>query len=100
MINSFIQDTRKRIKGIKVTKMCNEKQEKCASEIEKYEREKREKVVLSKSIFDNISERFSKLESKCNVNVLNLPDSEILNEKREFKIIESDFNKLLDRVVK
>ena len=34
-INSFIQDTRKRIKEIKVTKMRDEKQEKCASEIEK-----------------------------------------------------------------
>ena len=58
-INSFIQDTRKRIKEIKVTKMRDEKQEKCVSEIEKYVREKGEKVVtLSKSIFDNVCERF------------------------------------------
>ena len=50
-INSFIQDTRKRIKEIKVTKMRDEKQEICASEIEKYEREKREKVVPSLKVF-------------------------------------------------
>ena len=93
-INSFIQDTRKRIKEIKVTKMRDEKQEKCASEIEKYEREKREKVVLSKSSLDNVCERFSKLEMKCSVNVLDF------EQKKEFKIMESDFHKLLDRVVK
>ena len=61
------------------------------------EREKREKVVPSKSILDNVCERLSKLESKCGVNILDLPDSEILNkQKKEFKIIEPDFNKLLD----
>ena len=68
--------------------------------LRKYEREIREKVALSKSIFDNVCERFSKLEIKCGVDVLELPDSEILNKRKEFKIIESDFNNLLDRVVK
>ena len=100
IINSCIQDTRKRITEIKVREMRDEKQAKCAGEIEKYEREIREKVALSKSIFDNVCERFSKLEIKCGVDVLELPDGEILNERKEFKIIESDFNNLLDRVVK
>ena len=76
--------------------MRDEKQAKCASKIEKYEREIREKVALSKSIFDNIGERFSKLEIECSVNVLELPDSEILNKRKEFKIMASDFNNLLD----
>ena len=80
--------------------MRDEKRAKCAGEIAKYEREIREKVAFSKSIFDNVCERFSKLEIECGVDVLELPDSEILNKRKELKIIESDFNNLLDRVVK
>ena len=100
MINSFIQETKKCIQDKKITKIQDEEKQNYVEELEKLEREKREKVQISESIYDNICERFEKLEIKCTADILNLPDLAILNEKKYFQKIESDFNEILDRVVR
>ena len=99
LINSFIQETKKCIQDIKITKIQDEEKQNYVEELEKLEREKREKVQISESIYDNICERFEKLEIKCTADILNLPDLAILNEKKYFQKIESNFNEILDRVV-
>ena len=100
LINSFIQETKKCIQDIKITKIQDEEKQNYVEELEKLEREKREKVQISESIYDNICERFEKLEIKCTADILNLPYLAILNEKKYFQKIESNFNEILDRVVR
>ena len=55
---------------------------------------KTDKVGLCAKVYENICDRYSTLESKCSAEIVNLSDCQILNEKREFKILESDYTNL------
>ena len=50
------------------------------------------------SLYTNISERFSNLESKCTVQVKKLTDSQVMEMNSDLKLVDSDFNDLLDRI--
>ena len=50
--------------------------------------------------YENICERFSNLEMKCDIKLEDLSDSDILHGKRELKNIEIDFKEILDRIAK
>ena len=99
-INLFTQETRKKIQKIKFSEIEEEKRHKISEEFKKSERKKREKVVLCTNIYDNICDRLSNLELKCANDVEALTDPDLLNEKRELKTLDSEFNHILDRVTK
>ena len=98
--NTFIQETRLKIQNIKLEKIRKEEEQINSQKKEKVERETREKIGQCNTIFDSISERFSKLEIKCKTKVTNLSDSELMREKSEYKVIDLGFNEILDRIVK
>ena len=89
----------------KLSKLDVEKERK-NQELEKLEREKRLKLGLCHGTYENICERFSNLEMKCNIRLEDLSgsdilsDSDILHGKRELKNIEIDFKEILDRIAK
>ena len=51
-------------------------------------------------MYDNICERFSKLEITGQTDVSKLTDQEIISKKSHFTKNEYDYNEILDRVVK
>ena len=101
IINSFIHETKKCIQDIKITEILNEEKQNYEKELEKLNAENMKKPRFLKAFMIIIlCERFIKLEIKCNADVLNLPDLEILKEEKHFTKIKSDLNKILDRVVR
>ena len=59
-------------------------------------REHEEKINSFCGIFDNIKERNLLLEEKCNISLCSLSDSEILEKAKDAKILDNEFNKILD----
>ena len=76
-LDLFIQGTSKRMQEVKFSKLEVEKERKN----EELEREERLKLGLCHGIYENICERFSNLEMKCNIQLEDLSDSDILHEK-------------------
>ena len=99
-LNGFINKTKQKIRTIKLAALEEEKQKGIFEEQFIEEKEKRETIVTCESIYQNICERFESLEKKCNVNIEDLDDSNVLNTKTDFKLRELDFKEILDLVTK
>ena len=99
-INSFVQDTKNEIQKIKSSELEKEEKLKEQIEFQKYEQEKGYKIMLCSNLYDNICERFLKLEVKCISVVEELSDPDLLTEKRELKSLDADFMYILDRITK
>ena len=82
VLNSFINKTKKCIMNINNCEKQNEESQKSKKESEKLERQKCEKIQISEVMYDNISERFSKLEITSRTDVSKLTDQEIHNYQK------------------
>ena len=68
--------------------------------MDKLAREKNMKICISNNLYDNVCERMSCLELKCSKKMEDLSDNQILEIRKDIKTLDSDFNKILDRVTK
>ena len=59
-------------------------------------REHEEKMNSFCGIFENIMERNLLLEEKCDISLSSVSDSEILEKAKHAKILDNEFNKILD----
>ena len=72
------------------------------AEIEETKRlqEKSVKISICKSLFEHVCERIFLLQQKCVVDFKTLTDISVMEFKKDSKIMDSDFNDILDRIVK
>ncbi|MDP7406234.1 MAG: hypothetical protein QF495_05675, partial [SAR324 cluster bacterium] len=97
-INTFIADMLARCQQIKVNEKIERGKHEDLLACQKSDKENLEKIQSCKSLYGNISERFSNLESKCMVQVEKLTDSQVMEFNSDLKVLDSDFNDLLDRI--
>ena len=96
-MDTFIREMMKKVQNIKLDDIKALERHAKAIENDKYECAKKEKIDVCNNIGDNISERVSNLEHKCNVEVGGLMDCQVLERKKE-STLNSGFNDILDRV--
>ena len=99
-INGWIKAAKLEIRRKKEENLDSVKKETFNDFLEKNEREKREKIVKCRIIYDNISERILDLEKRCSTDVKKLSDIDLLKEKDDLKSLNTEFNDILDRFTK
>ena len=77
-MDTFIQEMMKKVQNIKLDDIKALEKHAKAIENDKYECAKKEKIDVCNNMGDNISERVSNLEHKCNVEVGGLTDCQVL----------------------
>ena len=84
-------------------KLSQEAEERNRQEMEaslKACREKDEIVLSCKSIYVNLCDRFSSLETKLKVQMFGLTDAQVLEKKAESKMLEKEYHDILDKILK
>ena len=75
-----------------------EKDERLKREEQLKTEQNKEKINSFKGILENIIERGNILTAKCNVPLISLSDSEILEKDKEAKEFDNEFTEILDRI--
>ena len=99
-INDFIKEMLTRGQKIKLTEQSEKGRSEELSLAQKCEKEKNEKIQCCESLYVNISDRFSTLESKSSIQVKKLTDSQVMEKNSDLNLLDSEFNDLLDRITK
>ena len=99
-LNTFIIETRKNVQKIKITDLREIEGIKLSKEKEKYDHEKRKKIIYCENLYDNICDRLSNIEARSTHDISNLPDNQLLEMKKYMKTVDSNFNEVLDRITK
>ena len=104
-VNEFLQNQMVTTQRIKEEKLSHDYEiEKTKIEqtdqsiLDQNTRENEDKIALCKSLYSNICDRFEILETKCSVNISTLLDPQVLEKYDGTKLIDSDFNDLLDKI--
>ena len=97
-MDTFIREMMKKVQNIKLDDIKALEKHAKAIENDKYECAKKEKIDVCNNMGDNISDRVSNLEYKCNVEVGGLTDCQVSERKKEESTLNSEFNDILDRV--
>ena len=98
-LNEYIKGTKKIIQNTKQNNMQIEEDKRMSDEKAKFEREKSQKISICLDVYESICERISILELKCNIEIKDLTDNEILEKKNELRTFDGNFNDLLDRIL-
>ena len=80
-LSSYIVQIRKKIQNIRLENIEIEKERKLSLEKQSFEQKKTEKVNLCMHIFENISDRLTNIEKKCDVDLSKFSDIQILEKK-------------------
>ena len=99
-MNEFIRIMKKRIQKRKVEEQEAASKLKVQEEEDKLLLEKNARINTCKTLFENVSERISLLQKKCDVDIKPLNDSAVLELKKDSKNWDSEFNDVLDRIAK
>ena len=75
-----------------------EKKMKVLEENKSRARENAEKIEIFNGIFDNIRERILLLKAKCEIDLDNLNDSDLLQKSKASALLDSEFSEIIDRV--
>ena len=98
-LNEYIKDAKNIIQNIKENNMMIAEDKRMSDEMAKFEREKRQKISMCLDVYESICERICNLELKCNIEIKDLTDNEILERKNELRMFDGYFNDLLDRIL-
>ena len=108
MMNDFIREMFEKIKIIKhneieIQKQKEETTRKSEIELRTEESEKQKNVTVEKinvfnGIFSNIQERTCLLREKLEISVADLTDVQIMEKQKDIKVLDTEFNKILDLI--
>ena len=99
-LKKVISDKRNVIQNLQLTQ---EAEKKAHLEMEaslKASREKEEIILSCKSVYVNLCDRFSDLETKLKVEMRGLTDAQVLEKKNESKVLEKEYHDILDKILK
>ena len=99
-LNKVIVRERRAIQNCKLDSDAAEKNRQEIEASERSSREKDELILSCKSIYVNICDRFSALEKKLKVVISDLTDAQVLEKRNDFKILEREYNDILDKILK
>ena len=102
-LEDFIQTKRDQIKTIKCAEIDAERKRRESEEQKMLDEKKSrdaEAVLVCTNIFDNICDRMAKLETKCKTDVSPQTDLQVMESKKDFKSIDSEYTGILDKILK
>ena len=98
-VNTFIKLARIKINKLKTTELQNKEQHDILIRDEQYKAELTSKISICENLYRNINARISSLRQKC-LNVSTMSDSEVLDARKDFHLLDSGYNEILDRTTK
>ena len=102
-LEDFIKGKREKVRKIKLEEIARESSRKQLDERKRAEEKDardQQSIMICSNIYDNISERMAKLESKCKIDVTSLTDLQMMNAKKDFTSIDSEHTGILDKILK
>ena len=99
-LNEVVTSRRESIQNLKLSLRAAEESRIAEEASERYSKEKDELILSCKSVFSNISDRFSDLETKLQVQASGLSDAKLLEEQKELKTTVKEYHDILDKILK
>ena len=99
-LNNIITTRRTIIRDMKVAVKNAEEKRLTQEASEKSQEEEDKNILLCETVYANLCDRFSSLETKIKIDLSDLTDAQVLEKRNDMKFHEKDFNEILDKILK